>query len=35
LRHLDLTRCEHAARSLDEVGRMVGGWRKAHDAAQG
>jgi hypothetical protein len=35
LRHLDLARYEHAARALDEVGRMIGGWRKAHDAAQG
>ncbi len=34
LRHLDMARYEHAARSLDEIGRMVGGWRKAHDAAQ-
>ena len=33
LRHLDLARYEHAARVLDEVGRMVGGWKKAHDAA--
>ena len=34
LRHLDMARYEHAARSLDEIGRLVGGWRKAHDAAQ-
>lgn len=34
LRHLDLGRYEHAARALDEVGRMIGGWRKANDAAQ-
>ncbi len=33
LRHLDLARYEHAARALDEIGRMVGGWKKAHDAA--
>jgi len=26
LRVLDLRRYEHAARSLDEVGRLVGGW---------
>jgi hypothetical protein len=32
LRHLDLRRYEHAARSLDEIGRLIGGWRKAHDA---
>ena len=34
LRHLDRARYEHAARSLDEIGRLVGGWKKAHDAAQ-
>jgi hypothetical protein len=32
LRHLDLRRYEFAARSLDEIGRLVGGWAKAHDA---
>ncbi len=32
LRHLDMRRYEHAARSLDEIGRMVGGWAKAGDA---
>jgi len=32
LRHLDTRRYEHAARSLDEVGRLIGGWRKAHNA---
>lgn len=31
LRHLDRRRYEHAARSLDEIGRMIGGWRKASD----
>jgi len=30
LRCLDRRRYEHAARSLDEVGRKVGAWRKAH-----
>lgn len=35
LRHLDLGRYEHAARALNEVGRMVGGWKKVNDAAQG
>jgi four helix bundle protein len=30
LRYLDLRRYEHAARSLDEIGRLVGGWMKAH-----
>jgi len=33
LRHLDEKRYEHAARSLDEIGRLIGGWRKANDAA--
>jgi hypothetical protein len=33
LRFLDMRRYEHAARSLDEVGRLIGGWRKAVDAA--
>jgi hypothetical protein len=32
LRLLDLRRYEHAARALDEVGRLVGGWMKAADA---
>ena len=34
LRHVDVARYEHAARSLDEIGRLIGGWRKADDAAQ-
>ncbi len=34
LRHVDARRYEHAARALDEVGRMVGGWLKANRAAQ-
>ena len=34
LHYLDLRRYEHAARALDEVGRMVGGWLKAHRATQ-
>lgn len=29
LKHLDFARYEHAARCLDEVGRLVGGWLKA------
>ncbi|MEZ5842769.1 MAG: diversity-generating retroelement protein Avd [Hyphomicrobiaceae bacterium] len=29
LQLLDLRRYEHAARSLDEVGRLVGGWARA------
>jgi hypothetical protein len=28
MRYLDQRRYEHAARSLDEVGRLVGGWMK-------
>ncbi len=32
LRCLDTRRYEYAARSLDEIGRLIGGWRKAHDA---
>jgi 23S rRNA-intervening sequence protein len=32
-RFLDTRRYEHAARSLDEIGRLIGGWSKAHDAA--
>lgn len=35
LKLLDHRRYEHAARSLDEVGRMVGGWRKALSARDG
>ena len=35
LGHLDERRYAYAARSLDETGRLVGGWRKAHEAAQG
>jgi hypothetical protein len=33
LRHLDIRRQEHAARQLDDIGRMIGGWRKSHAAA--
>ena len=29
LQHLDHRRYEHAAREIDEVGRLVGGWMKA------
>ena len=37
LHHLDIKRYEYAARSVDEVGRMIGGWLKQdksghHDA---
>jgi hypothetical protein len=32
LKYLDVRRYGHAARQLDETGRMIGGWRKAHDA---
>lgn len=34
LHYLDLRRYEYAARSLDEIGRLVGGWIKANRAAQ-
>lgn len=34
LRYLDTRRYEFAARALDEIGRMVGGWIKANRAAQ-
>jgi hypothetical protein len=32
LRHLDLRRYEYAARCIDDIGRLVGGWQKAHNA---
>jgi hypothetical protein len=32
LRILDLKRYEHAARGIDDIGRMIGGWKKAHHA---
>jgi|TARA_B100001964_G_C14076889_1_gene528419 four helix bundle protein len=32
LRHLDPRRYEHAARALEEIGRLVGGWIKANHA---
>jgi 23S rRNA-intervening sequence protein len=33
LRMLDRRRYEHAARALDETGRLVGGWMKAHSGS--
>ena len=30
LNYLDRRRYEYAARRIDEVGRLVGGWRRAH-----
>jgi hypothetical protein len=30
---LDRRRYEHAARTLDETGRLIGGWMKAHSAS--
>jgi hypothetical protein len=30
LKHLDQRRYEHAARSLDDIGKLIGGWEKAH-----
>ena len=35
LHYLDRRRYEHAARTLDEIGRLVGGWAKAHATAKG
>lgn len=32
LRYLDSRRYQHAARSLDEIGRRIGGWLKNDDA---
>ncbi len=34
LKHLDRRRYEFAARSIDEIGRLVGGWIRADDAAK-
>ena len=34
LSYLDKRRYEHAARSLDEIGRLVGGWMRTDRAAQ-
>ena len=33
LHYIDRRRYAHAARTLDEIGRLVGGWAKAHAAA--
>ena len=35
LRCLDSRRYEYAARSLDETGRRIGAWRKAHQSHEG
>jgi hypothetical protein len=35
LRLLDKRRYEHAARTLDETGRLIGGWIKAHATSSG
>ena len=32
LRLIDLKKYEHAAREIDGVGRLIGGWTKAHHA---
>ena len=32
LRLIDMKRYEHAARGIDDIGRLVGGWTKAHRA---
>lgn len=34
LKLVDHRRYEHSARVMDEIGRLIGGWRKAHHAAQ-
>ena len=34
LHHLDLRRYEYAARLIDEIGRLIGGWQKAHAARE-
>jgi 23S rRNA-intervening sequence protein len=34
LRLLDRRRYEHAARALDETGRLIGGWMKAHSTSR-
>lgn len=34
-RHLDARRYEHAARAIDEVGRLVGGWAKTSGPGAG
>jgi hypothetical protein len=34
LHYLDRRRYQHAARTLDEVGRLIGGWAKAHASAR-
>ena len=34
LKILDMRRYEHAARSIDEIGRLVGGWLKASHAPE-
>ncbi len=34
LGHLDERRYEHAARSLNETGRLIGGWRRADDRSR-
>ena len=35
LHYLDRKRYAHAARTLDEIGRLIGGWAKAHAVASG
>ncbi len=34
LRHIDARRYEHASRSIDEIGRIVGGWIKINHATK-
>ncbi len=35
LKHIEGRRYEHAARTLDEIGRLVGAWAKAHATHNG
>lgn len=35
MKHLDMRRYEYAARALDDVGRLVGGWAKSHASHDG
>jgi len=35
LHYLDRRRYQHAARTLDDIGRLIGGWAKAHAVASG
>jgi len=34
LKYMDMKRYEHAARSLDEIGRLIGGWMRKGNAQE-